>query len=130
MVDESRHFIGKAEIMRLLDFMAIYKLNKFHWHLTDSQGWRIEIKKYPRLTTVGAIGNISDPEASAQFYTQEDIAEIVKYASDRFIEIIPEIDMPGHATAAVKAYPNSAEADQKNTHISLFIPEKRVPTRF
>lgn len=105
MVDESRHFIGKIEIKRLLDIMAFYKLNKFHWHLTDSQGWRIEIKKYPLLTTVGAIGNISNPNAAAEFYSQDDIEEIVKYANDRFIEVIPEIDMPGHATAAVKAYP-------------------------
>lgn len=124
MVDESRHFIGKAEIMRLLDFMAIYKLNKFHWHLTDSQGWRIEIKKYPLLTTVGAIGNISDPEASAQFYTQEDIAEIVKYASDRFIEIIPEIDMPGHATAAVKAYPEFSGGGSEEYPHFTFHPGK------
>ncbi len=73
MVDESRHFIGKEEIIRLLDMMAFHKLNKFHWHLTDAQGWRIEIKQYPLLTTVGGRGNISDPDADVKFYTQEEI---------------------------------------------------------
>ena len=132
MVDESRHFIGKTEIMKLLDFMAMYKLNKFHWHLTDSQGWRIKIKKYPLLTIIGATGNSSDPEATAQFYTQKEITEIVQYANDRFIEIIPEIDMPGHATAAVKAYPefSGGGSEKKNIPILLFIPGKRVPTLF
>ncbi len=105
MLDESRHFFGKKTVKQLLDFMALYKLNRFHWHLTDSDGWRIEIKKYPKLTTIGAIGDRSDKKAPAQFYTQEDIKEIVQYAKERHIVIIPEIDMPGHATAAAKAYP-------------------------
>ncbi|HAC73860.1 MAG TPA: beta-hexosaminidase, partial [Porphyromonadaceae bacterium] len=69
MLDESRHFIGKAEVKKLLDLMALHKLNKFHWHLTDSQGWRIEIKRYPLLTSVGATGNLTDPNAPAQYYT-------------------------------------------------------------
>ncbi|WP_017257314.1 beta-N-acetylhexosaminidase [Pedobacter arcticus] len=105
MLDESRHFFGKAKVKQILDWMAFYKLNKFHWHLTDQTGWRIEIKKYPKLTLIGGIGNYSDSLATAQFYTQEDIKEIVSYASARYIEVIPEIDMPGHAGAANKAYP-------------------------
>ncbi len=105
MIDESRHFFGMDKIKQLLDIMSMHKLNVFHWHLTDSPGWRIEIKKYPKLTSVGGKGNYSDPEAKVAFYTQEEIKEIVRYASDRFVEVIPEIDMPGHATAANRAYP-------------------------
>jgi hexosaminidase len=105
MLDESRHFFGKEKVKQLLDWMAFYKLNKFHWHLTDAQGWRIEIKKYPKLTAVGGVGNYNDSLAEAKYYTQNDIKEIVAYAQDRFITVIPEIDMPGHATAANKAYP-------------------------
>jgi hexosaminidase len=105
MLDESRHFFGKEKVKQLLDWMAFYKLNKFHWHLTDANGWRIEIKKYPKLTSVGGIGNYTDSLAAAKYYTQEDIKEIVAYARDRFITVIPEIDMPGHASAANKAYP-------------------------
>lgn len=85
--------------------MAFYKLNKFHWHLTDSHGWRLEIKQYPLLTHIGGIGDFSNPESKPQFYTQEDIREIVRYAAERKITVIPEIDMPGHATAANRAYP-------------------------
>lgn len=106
MLDESRHFFGEAEVKKILDMMALHKLNKFHWHLTDSPGWRIEIKQYPLLTTIGAKGNDSNSEAEAKYYTQKQISEIVRYASQRFIEVIPEIDMPGHATAAAKAYPD------------------------
>jgi hexosaminidase len=105
MLDESRHFFGKEKVKQLLDWMAFYKLNKFHWHLTDANGWRIEIKKYPLLTSVGGIGNYTDTLAEAKYYTQDEIKEIVAYAKDRFISVIPEIDMPGHATAANKAYP-------------------------
>ncbi|MCK3685590.1 beta-N-acetylhexosaminidase [Maribellus sp. YY47] len=105
MLDESRHFFGKTEVEKLLDQMALLKLNKFHWHLTDEPGWRIEIRKYPLLTQIGGLGNYSDPKAPARYYTQDEIKEILAYAAERFIEIIPEIDMPGHATAAVKAYP-------------------------
>ncbi len=105
MLDESRHFFGVEKVKQLLDWMAFYKLNKFHWHLTDVSGWRIEIKKYPLLTQVGALGNHSNPNAPAKYYTQDEIKEIVQYASERYIEVIPEIDMPGHATAANKAYP-------------------------
>lgn len=105
MLDESRHFFGKEKVKQLLDWMAFYKLNRFHWHLTDDDGWRIGIKKYPALTAIGAIGNHTDTLAPALFYTQDEIRDIVDYAHDRFITVIPEIDMPGHATAANKAYP-------------------------
>lgn len=105
MLDESRHFFGKEKVKSILDWMAFYKLNRFHWHLTDEPGWRLEIKKYPLLTLIGAIGNYTNAFATAQFYTQEDVREIVRYAAERQIVVIPEIDMPGHATAANKAYP-------------------------
>jgi hexosaminidase len=118
MLDVSRHFFGKSEIEQLLDALAAYKINTFHWHLTDDQGWRIEIKKYPRLTQVGAwrkgINFGLDPKASKAygpdgryggFYTQADIREVVAYAQDRHITIVPEIEMPGHSTAALAAYP-------------------------
>jgi hexosaminidase len=105
MLDESRHFFGKEKVKDLLNWMTRYKLNKFHWHLTDSHGWRLQIKKYPKLTTAGGIGNFTDSTAAAQYYTQADIREIVAYARERFIDVIPEIDMPGHAAAANKAYP-------------------------
>jgi hexosaminidase len=106
MLDESRHFFGKEKVKQLLDWMAYYKLNKFHWHLTDVQGWRIEIKKYPKLTSIGGHGIYSDSSsAEAKYYTQDEIKEIVAYAAERFIAVIPEIDMPGHATAANRAYP-------------------------
>src|SRR5690606_17380319 len=105
MLDESRHFFGTETVKRLLDWMAFYKLNRFHWHLTDQTGWRIEIKQYPKLALIGGTGNHSNPNAAAQYYTQEEINEIVSYAAERHIEISPEIDMPGHATAANKAYP-------------------------
>lgn len=105
MLDESRHFFGTEKVKQLLDWMTFYKLNRFHWHLTDEPGWRIEIKKYPLLTLVGGIGNFLEEHAPAQYYTQEQINEIVSYAAERYIEVIPEIDMPGHATAANRAYP-------------------------
>ncbi len=111
MLDESRHFFGEQIVKELLDWMAFYKLNRFHWHLSDSQGWRIEIKKYPLLTSVGGKGNFTDSLADATYYTQDEIRKIVDYAKDRFITIIPEIDMPGHATAATRAYPTLSGGD-------------------
>jgi hexosaminidase len=105
MLDESRHFFGKDKVKSILDWMAFYKLNKFHWHLTDMPGWRLEIKRYPKLTTVGGIGSFSNANAPTQSYTQKDILEIVAYAKERFITVIPEVDMPGHASAANRAYP-------------------------
>lgn len=105
MLDESRHFFGKEKVKSLLDWMAFYKLNKFHWHLTDEPAWRLSIQRYPWLTQVGGIGNYLDPYAPVQFYSQADMSEIITYAAERNIEVIPEIDMPGHATAANRAYP-------------------------
>ncbi len=106
MLDEARHFFGKEKVKQLLDLMARYKLNRFHWHLTDEQGWRIEIKRYPRLAAVGGQGDWTHPGTGpALFYTQADIHDIVAHAARLHIEVIPEIDMPGHATAANRAYP-------------------------
>lgn len=115
MLDEARHFKGEQEVKKLLNQMAALKMNIFHWHLTDDQGWRIEIKKYPKLTTVGSkrtdtqIGGWGSAKRSGQahegFYTQEQIKDIVAYAKARHITIVPEIGMPGHACAAIAAYP-------------------------
>lgn len=105
MLDESRHFFGKEKVKQYLDLMAVLHLNVFHWHLTDVTGWRIEIKRYPKLTEEGSIGNWHDPKAPSCFYTQEDIKEIVNYAAERHIMIVPEFDMPGHATAICRSYP-------------------------
>lgn len=130
MVDESRHFFGKEKIKQLLEHMALQKLNKFHWHLTDAPGWRIEIKKYPKLTSIGAIGNYSDPDAEPQFYTQKDIKDIVQFASQRHIEVIPEIDMPGHASAAIRAYPElSGGGTKKHPHFT-FHPARNSTYQF
>ena len=125
MLDEGRHFFGKDEIKRVIDMMAIYKMNRFHWHLTEDQGWRIEIKKYPKLTETGAWRNSKvlaygdvkpDGERYGGFYTQKDIKEIVAYAKKKFIEIIPEIDIPGNSQAAVAAYPEFLACDPENKH--------------
>ncbi|MDN3665195.1 beta-N-acetylhexosaminidase [Algibacter miyuki] len=124
MLDVSRHFFTKEEVKDAIDFMAEVKLNRFHWHLSDDNGWRIEIKKYPKLTEVGAWRvNHNDKDENTSnwwgrptqqpgeeatyggFYTQEDIKEIVAYAKARYVEIIPEIDMPGHSLAAIASYP-------------------------
>ncbi len=122
MLDESRHFFGKEKVKELLDWMAFYKLNKFHWHLTDQPGWRLEIKQYSRLTSVGGIGNYSDALAPTKYYNQEDIKEIVRYATERHIEVIPEIDMPGHATAANLAYPEFSGGGSKKYPEFTFNP--------
>jgi hexosaminidase len=106
MLDESRHFMGKAAVFKILDGMASLKLNRFHWHLTDSPGWRLEIKRFPALTAAGAVGDHSDPKRAAQFYTQDDVREILDYARARHIMVIPEIELPAHATAAMRAYPH------------------------
>ena len=116
-LDVCRHFFPVSFIKKMLDQMARYKLNTFHWHLTEDQGWRIEIKQYPRLTEIGAwrketlVGRgLNEPhwfdgERYGGFYTQDEIREIVEYAADRFITVVPEIEMPGHSTAALAAYP-------------------------
>ncbi len=140
MLDVSRHFYSKEEVMELLDLMALYKMNKFHWHLTDDQGWRVEIKQYPLLTEKGAWRHFNSHDrecirlAKAQdnpdyeipteklhiengdtlyggFYTQDDVREIVQYAGIRGIDVVPEIDMPGHMLAAVSNYSGVACTD-------------------
>ena len=129
MIDEARHFFGEKAIKQIIDQMALLKMNILHWHLTDDTGWRIEIKKYPRLTSIGSkrreseIGTWnsgkSDGTPHEGFYTQEQIRDIVQYAARRNITIVPEIEMPGHASAAAVAYP----------FLSLKTPGE-VPTTF
>jgi len=124
MLDVSRHFFTKAEVEQLLDAMALHKLNTFHWHLVDDNGWRIEIKKYPKLTSVGAwrggVGFGLPTNSTAAygpdgryggFYTQDDIREVVAYAAARHITIVPEIEMPGHSLAALASYPEYGTGD-------------------
>ncbi|MFC4763479.1 beta-N-acetylhexosaminidase [Dyella koreensis] len=111
MLDSARHFQSVDEIRALLDQMALHKLNVLHWHLTDDQGWRIEIKRYPELTRIGAwrtppdASRDGEPSRYGGYYTQDDIRAIVAYAAERHITVVPELDMPGHAQAAVAAYP-------------------------
>lgn len=124
MLDESRHFFGKEKVKSLIDWMAFYKLNRFHWHLTDEPGWRMEVKKYPKLSAVGGMGNFSDAKATVTYYTQEEIKEVVAYAADRFVVVIPEIDMPGHATAANRAYPAFSGGGSKAHPEFTFNPGK------
>ena len=117
-LDESRHFFGAETVRKLLDFMAMYKLNRFHWHLTDDQGWRIEIKKHPLLTEIGSKrkgsqlhhwGSLDMSHVPVEgYYTQDEIKQIIAYAKARGIEIIPEIDFPAHCASALAAYNNLA----------------------
>ena len=118
MLDVSRYFFNKEYVKRYLDIMAMHKLNVFHWHLIDDCGWRIEIKKYPKLTEVGAKRG-SGRYYHEGFYTQEDIKEIVKYAADRNIEVVPEIEIPAHTQSALAAYP----------HLGCFNKKLVVPDR-
>jgi hexosaminidase len=132
-LDVSRHFFPTSYIKKYLDILAFYKINTFHWHLTDSHGWRLEIKKYPKLTSVGAWRadrsdipfTIAEPTGKDEkatyggFYTQEQVKEVIQYAAERFITIIPEIEMPGHCTAALVAYP---EYTCLNNPAPLLIP--------
>ena len=104
-LDCGRHFIDKKSIKRYIDFLSYYKMNRFHWHLTEDQGWRIEIKKYPKLTEVGAWRTETDGSRYGGYYTQDDVKEIVAYAAEHFITVIPEIEMPGHSVAAIASYP-------------------------
>ncbi len=109
LLDVGRHFMPKDGVKRVLDLMAYHKLNVFHWHLTEDQGWRIEIKKYPKLTEVGAWRASRDGKETGRyggFYTQDEIREVVAYATARGITVVPEIEMPGHSVAALAAYPN------------------------
>ncbi len=105
LLDCGRHFMDKAFVKRYIDLLAYYKMNRLHWHLTEDQGWRIEIKKYPLLTSVGAWRTEADGSRYGGFYTQDDIREIVEYAAKRFVTVVPEIEMPGHSVAAIAAYP-------------------------
>ncbi|WP_189361241.1 beta-N-acetylhexosaminidase [Algibacter mikhailovii] len=165
MLDVSRYFYPIADVKKFLDIMALHKYNKFHWHLTDDQGWRIEIKKYPKLTEIGSIRketmkgdfrasnarkvlweqtgkwdfrknyipnpNDYDGKPHGGFYTQEDIKEIVQYAASKYIEVIPEIDVPGHFSAALAAYPEfgckeSYEvATRWGVHPNILCPTKK-----
>ena len=123
-LDVSRHFMPKEFIKKYIDLLAMHKMNILHWHLTDDQGWRIEIKKYPKLTSVGAwrketivgywntIPHVYDGKVHGGYYTQDEIREIVAYAKQRCITIVPEIDMPGHVQAALAAYPQFGNADE------------------
>jgi hexosaminidase len=118
-LDVSRHFFPKDSVKRYIDYLAMHKMNTFHWHLTDDQGWRIQIKRYPELTDIGAWRvdheelhwNARPPQQPGEratyggFYTQEEIREVVKYAAERFITVVPEIEMPAHATAIITAFP-------------------------
>ena len=151
LLDVARHFFSKEEVKELLDVMALYKMNKFHWHLTDDQGWRIEIKKYPLLTEKGAWRTFNDQDRICMnrskreknpslnipsdklriiegdtlyggFYTQEDIREIIKYAAVRGIDVIPEIDMPGHMQTAVSLYENVSCFSQKGAPMNISSP--------
>jgi hexosaminidase len=125
MLDVSRHFMPKDGVLRYLDLMAAHKLNVFHFHLTDDQGWRVEIKRYPRLTEVGSwrartkFGHGASPlweeKPHGGFYTQDDIREIVAYAAERHITVVPEIDVPGHSQAAITAYPELGNTDVIDT---------------
>lgn len=120
MIDSGRNPRTTDELKKIIDLMAQYKMNTMHWHLTDDQGWRLEIKKYPKLTTTGALRsetpllgnrNKGDGKPFSAFYTQEQVKDIVQYAKDRHITVVPEIEMPGHATAAITAYPELGNKD-------------------
>ena len=124
MLDVCRYFFTVAEVKRFIDIMAIHKLNRFHWHLTEDQGWRIEIKKYPNLVKIGSwrkqtilghrrYSKVFDGTPHGGYYSQEEIKDIVKYAAERYIEVIPEIDMPGHMVAALASYPHLGCRDEK-----------------
>ena len=125
MLDVARHFMPKEGVLRYLDLMAAHKLNVFHFHLTDDQGWRVEIKRFPKLTEVGSwrartkFGHRASPlweeKPHGGFYTQDDIREIVAYAAERHITVVPEIDVPGHSQAAIAAYPELGNTDVIDT---------------
>ena len=130
MLDSARHFQSAQFVMRYIDWMALHKLNVLHWHLTDDQGWRLEIKRYPRLTTVGAWRVPAGPAAAADidpttgrprlyggFYSQDEVRNIVAHAAERNVTIVPELDMPGHATAAIVAYPQLGVTDSPPTTV-------------
>lgn len=132
MLDCGRHFMPVEFVKKFIDYLALHKLNTFHWHLTEDQGWRIEIKKYPKLTQIGAWrngtiighhpGTGNTDQKAGGFYTQEQIKDVVQYAADRYITIIPEIEMPGHASAAIAAYPELSTFPNQSTEIAQNTP--------
>ncbi len=131
-LDVGRHFFGVEEVKKYIDYLAYHKFNTFHWHLTEDQGWRIEIKKYPLLTSVGGFrngtiighhpGTGNDSIHYGGFYTQQQIKDVIKYAKDRYITIIPEIEMPGHSSAAIAAYPKLSCFPDESTLIKSNTP--------
>ena len=143
MLDSARNFHSVDEIKRVLDAMAVHKLNVFHWHLTDDQGWRLQIRKYPRLTEIGGCRipggdagvdkTTGKPRTVCGWYTQDQIRDIVAYAAERQISVVPEIDVPGHATAAIAAYPQLGVegrplpvSNQRGIHSNLFNVEEET----
>ena len=135
-LDVSRHFFGVSHVKKQLDLMASYKMNKFHWHLTDDHGWRIEIAQYPALNDIGSWrvdrdnqpwgeadpAGVDEPRTNGGYYTKDEIREIVEYAAERFIDVIPEIDFPGHCCAILEAYPELACANDDTTYTVQFGP--------
>jgi hexosaminidase len=125
MLDVARHFHDVAEVKQVLDTMAEHKLNVFHWHLSDDQGWRIEIKRYPKLTNVGGwrtppgAGTHGEPQRYGGFYTQAQVRDVVAYAAARHITVVPELDMPGHAQAAVASYPEIVGVTAEHPKVSV-----------
>ena len=106
MLDPCRHFMPAENVKKYIDVLSLFKINRIHWHLTDDQGWRIEIKKYPKLTEIGSKRIDGEGTEYGGYYTQEEIKDIVKYAADHFITVVPELELPGHEMAAIAAYPN------------------------
>lgn len=131
-LDVSRHFFPVSLVKKYIDVMSQYKLNNFHWHLTDDQGWRIEIKKYPKLTSVGGSRNGTiighhpgvgtDNKEYKGFYTQNEVKEVLAYAAARFINVVPEIELPGHASAAIAAYPELSCFPERDTFVDAKTP--------
>ena len=132
-LDVSRHFFPLSFIKKYIDVLAAYKINTFHWHLTDDQGWRIEIKKYPKLTSVGAqrngtiVGNYpgtggTDNTPHGGFYTQDEAKQVIAYAASKYITVVPEIEMPGHASAAIAAYPELSAFPERDTWVGEKAP--------
>ena len=123
-LDPCRHFLSVEETKQFIDILSSYKMNVMHWHLTDDQGWRIQIKKYPRLTQVGGFRTEFDGSVHQGFYTQEEIREVVAYAAERHVTVLPEIEMPGHAIAAIRAYPGlSCTKETINTFYTWGTPD-------
>lgn len=115
MLDPCRHFMPVENVKKYLDVLSLFKMNRMHWHLTDDQGWRIEIKKYPKLTEIASKRIDGEGSEHSGYYTQEEIKEIVKYAADRFITVVPELELPGHEMAAIAAYPNLSCKGEQGT---------------